>query len=375
MLKKRVDTDRRQQQLQDLNADELGDSTGWMPPKVWTAWPLPPGEVPREKEGKCWEAEGGLERQPSVEKGRSSEKLRELLIAEVLRRARLRFDQREPKDPSAEGAHSQQASQIKEPARAPKHENDKRRSKNLKPVIMADDERASEILRPTVSRILAKLDGLLLGLHHARSSYSAIDDFASEFQDQVAESSRKQTRSALPPNQSAAVASARSVDSDISERSKSKKRMRSESRSQCSRIRSIRTRRRRLGLRDWSDVLGVASMTGWDPNVIDRAAARCASLFREGVTFRTLQEGRPAFQEQSYISDKAAKPSRSVHETRSMADEAERREADMFGGVHIDGYLRPVEGKKSWKYSNTSSVSRSKSRRSVGKSSRNKYTS
>ncbi|KAK4545547.1 hypothetical protein LTR36_002897 [Oleoguttula mirabilis] len=45
-----------------------------------------------------------------------------------------------------------------------------------------------------------------------------------------------------------------------------------------------------LGLRDWSEVLGIASLVGWDQAVVDRAARRCASLFGEGMTFRTMPE-------------------------------------------------------------------------------------
>ncbi|KAH0538259.1 hypothetical protein FGG08_005130 [Glutinoglossum americanum] len=44
------------------------------------------------------------------------------------------------------------------------------------------------------------------------------------------------------------------------------------------------------GLGDWSDVLGVASMVGWEPEAVSRAAARCSALFGEGMSFRTLAE-------------------------------------------------------------------------------------
>lgn len=44
----------------------------------------------------------------------------------------------------------------------------------------------------------------------------------------------------------------------------------------------------RLGLRDWSDVLGMAALKGWDPNVVKRAGKRCAELFDEEMGFRTV---------------------------------------------------------------------------------------
>jgi len=43
-----------------------------------------------------------------------------------------------------------------------------------------------------------------------------------------------------------------------------------------------------MGLRDWSDVLGVAAMQGWDRAVVDAAAGRCAALFGEGMDFRVV---------------------------------------------------------------------------------------
>ena len=44
------------------------------------------------------------------------------------------------------------------------------------------------------------------------------------------------------------------------------------------------------GLRDWSDVIGAASLAGFSPDVIARAARRCADLFGEGMTIRNLHE-------------------------------------------------------------------------------------
>ncbi|GME64404.1 RNA polymerase I specific transcription initiation factor RRN9 [Neofusicoccum parvum] len=46
-----------------------------------------------------------------------------------------------------------------------------------------------------------------------------------------------------------------------------------------------------VGLRDWSEVLGMAAMLGgFKPDVIDRAARRCANLFGEGMAFQVLEE-------------------------------------------------------------------------------------
>ncbi|UKZ65204.1 uncharacterized protein TrAtP1_006399 [Trichoderma atroviride] len=49
-------------------------------------------------------------------------------------------------------------------------------------------------------------------------------------------------------------------------------------------------RLRRLGLRDWSDVLGAATLAGFSHQVIARTAKRCANLFGEGMVMRRLDE-------------------------------------------------------------------------------------
>ncbi|GKT43073.1 uncharacterized protein ColSpa_03254 [Colletotrichum spaethianum] len=45
------------------------------------------------------------------------------------------------------------------------------------------------------------------------------------------------------------------------------------------------------GLRDWSDVIGAASLAGFKPEVVARAAQRCADLFGQGMEMQTLLEG------------------------------------------------------------------------------------
>lgn len=45
------------------------------------------------------------------------------------------------------------------------------------------------------------------------------------------------------------------------------------------------------GLRDWSDVIGAASIAGFKPEVVARAAQRCANLFGQSMEVMTLVEG------------------------------------------------------------------------------------
>jgi hypothetical protein len=46
----------------------------------------------------------------------------------------------------------------------------------------------------------------------------------------------------------------------------------------------------RLGLRDWSEIIGTAALIGFSPEVIERATQRCANLFGEGMTILSFVE-------------------------------------------------------------------------------------
>ncbi|RFU76388.1 hypothetical protein TARUN_5880, partial [Trichoderma arundinaceum] len=67
-------------------------------------------------------------------------------------------------------------------------------------------------------------------------------------------------------------------------------------------------RLRRLGLRDWSDVVGAAALAGFSHQVIARTAKRCANLFGEGMVVRRLDEvpasRGPAFHTMDYRPEK-----------------------------------------------------------------------
>ncbi|PQE08976.1 RNA polymerase i specific transcription initiation factor protein [Rutstroemia sp. NJR-2017a WRK4] len=54
--------------------------------------------------------------------------------------------------------------------------------------------------------------------------------------------------------------------------------------------------KRNYGLRDWSEVLGSAALVRFSPDVIARATQRCANLFGESMTMRTMIEGRVSAQ-------------------------------------------------------------------------------
>ncbi|MCJ1394213.1 hypothetical protein MMC18_007091 [Xylographa bjoerkii] len=184
------------------------------------------------------------------------------------------------------------------------------RLQSLKPVVMADEELAGLILQPSIRHVLSKLDTLLMGLHHARrASLRVNDDSASETQTDADEEKSRAPSGPRSRSQSAhrrkrsisqnhksrpqSRAPSEAADSDTSTWSSETssrppaKRARISS-SPKSKARRFRRQRDRMGLRDWSDVLGIAAMQGWDRAVIDTAAERCSALFGEGMDFRVV---------------------------------------------------------------------------------------
>ncbi len=330
---------KKRSRLPPLDEDDadMYDADSWVPPRVWTAWPLAPEAVPREQEQRKW-AEAIILPLPYIVRPKlPGDILRELLEAEVLRKARLKFTNRAWADIDEDG---------NEPT-------------NLRPVVMADDERASKILRPTIHTILARLDALLMGLHSASNASLAFDDSGNESQSQTRvrsvsqPRSRKRKRAASGTDAVTTAASEQTMTASETETSFASKSIsrsrgrtnRSTSFSQNCNSHQIYRRKSRLGLRDWSHILGVASMTGWGPAVVEKAASRCASLFEECIAFRTLKEGRERHTELCYRPG-ASTP---LLATERVGTEQKAKEGTL-GGVHLDGFLKPIEGKKSWKY-------------------------
>ena len=476
-LKRRARAIDKQRQRGDSEREVNGKA--WVPPKVWTAWPMGPNEVPREDETKVWEDEvdpGFWKRRRII---KPSEALEDAIVGEVLRNATHIFQSRqweeeepsgslerssniksrdesnfgnelligasededhssaedereieteaelesgtESESPNEGNGQRQSASETegeigrgrrrmttrsqsggarKSTKNQPKSERKPRRSLSkddksettnlasevegldtMKPVLMADDERAREILQPTIHHILAKLDHLLMGLHQARQAYlPGAYDSASETQtdaDELPEaesgkrsiSGRSKSRSRVSKNELSRDASMRSTrrsrgrsksvaspNSDFQDaqnvsspsRSPSRKPRRRRSRSPESRARLLRKSQARLGLRDWSDVLGIASMKGWDSTVVARAAGRCAALFGEGMTFRTLEEGMQEVKEVSFLPNEILRKEDLSGNDKPLSEQSES-EDEMLGGVHVDGFLKPLQAKKSWK--------------------------
>jgi N-terminal acetyltransferase B complex catalytic subunit len=196
-----------------------------------------------------------------------------------------------------------------------------------RPVVLADDEKARKILLPTINSLLSRMDGLLDTLRRSRQNQWIIpgeNDSDGSAISRGTSPSRSRSRSRRPPTAEGYRQPASQRDenrpnnSDHDSAPRSSKRKRDPTLSNVADPKSAsetdhppeesvdaqndqgpqkRKRKRRgankvptLRLRDWSEVLGLASMTGWDAAIIDRAAKRCSALFGESMAFRTLHE-------------------------------------------------------------------------------------
>lgn len=258
-----------------MKRDDTGEPP-WHPDPQWTAWPLPAEDVPRKEETFGRSLEDLVAEQDTFRKEESwvpCADLREEVQALMLRKAKQRFRRRtwtSAEDVMDRGR--KEASVAKAGNRASTRSRSRSRSRvpadgegdpedresnaseapptlpeeNMTPVFIADDARASRVLDPGVNHILSRFEDLLVGLHRSRMGHVKGGVEKQRTEDPETKARRRQ---------------------DLHQR-----------------------QRDGLGVRDWSEVMGIASLTGWDPAVVNRATKRCASLFGEGMSLRTMPE-------------------------------------------------------------------------------------
>ncbi|EXJ65225.1 hypothetical protein A1O7_01566 [Cladophialophora yegresii CBS 114405] len=179
------------------------------------------------------------------------------------------------------------------------------------PVPLADDDKARQHFLPSARHILSSLDDLLLGLHKARYTYAA--------------KPQGRARGKYSNSQTPEESSTRGRSSS---RAASRRRDRSSSAntdvsgvSNAAALQGKRSRRvETLGLRDWSDIVGMASLTGWDPAIVEKASERCTKLFGENMLFRTFHEGRDKDGAASYFTENLADQAEDIE---SLVEEEE----------------------------------------------------
>ena len=301
-----------------------------------------------------------------------SQNLRELLLAEILRQAKTQFHKRKfdssekdisqvvpvdsqaktseiPSDTSMESSQdSETSSSLESTIHVKKRMTNMTMEKSgsstlpkaddLQPAVLADDLHAASILQPSILNILAKVDTLLMNLHHSQKSCCSVDPRGSAENTDTEPSSKSRSKSIKPkrcrsttrPRSSTFFDNSTSIDNDFDRRSEHRRKRRFSSQDD-----RLQRRKRKLGLRGWSDVLGIASMSGFQPAVFQRAAARCESLFEEQMQFRKLHESRAINYQDSENAN-----AQNIDSPPPM---------DGFAGVHVDGFLQPLKAKRSWR--------------------------
>lgn len=161
------------------------------------------------------------------------------------------------------------------------------------PVFCADDEVARVMLMPSTRHILSKLDDLLAGLHKARLAYavrrnnsrsrshSEISGAETTGDERYIRSGSRAASKKRGRKRKRSPSSSLTVDHGPQSRSQSRSRPA---------VRQFGMESSAYGLRDWSDVLGMAALTGWSIETVARAGERCAKLFNQNMAFRTFHQ-------------------------------------------------------------------------------------
>jgi hypothetical protein len=177
-----------------------------VPPRVWTAWPLKPKQVPKNNLINSQHDEDDCFTFCKQEQTLPSTELEEELSATILRTAKRRFNHRKRKiprrsieatveriqsDDDVPGPSSRETSIKPEfgyedeemhdtdvPGSITGHPSE---SKTYEPVVSANDDLSYDLLRPSVRHILSQLDDTLTILHNSRvAGLSYLSDSSTE---------------------------------------------------------------------------------------------------------------------------------------------------------------------------------------------------
>ncbi|KAH7058717.1 hypothetical protein B0J12DRAFT_651252 [Macrophomina phaseolina] len=178
-----------------LQKNKADNSTGkpWTPPRLWTAWPLEPSQVPRSYErfaplptidpdDECTVRREGYDRE------KPSRDMEDIMVGAVLKSAKERFHKRKwadesEADPEEAGrARSRSCKRSRATSQATDNDSDAgRRSRatsasraatptGSRPGITTDDDRAHRILQPSIRSTLTQIDNLFAALHRSQQN-------------------------------------------------------------------------------------------------------------------------------------------------------------------------------------------------------------
>ncbi|KAJ5788287.1 hypothetical protein N7457_003277 [Penicillium paradoxum] len=320
-------------------------------PRRWTAWPVHAAKVPRVDEmlRNRPEATEILQMAPDP---RPSAQLEQCITAVMLKASKERFQAREwdfeeiVEDPPRITDDCDQLMEDELKKNEEDEDEEPVDTRILEPIVQLDDEEASHQVRPLVRNVISQVDRLLHGLHCAMKSRQYEDDSDGEQSSEEDEEyptdddreSRSRSRSRGRQHdrhdsyeRQTSVRSSSAHTSSGAETDEESLRDVSESRDQSRNPSASRQGNRhfrsRLKLRDWSEVMGLASMMGLPAPAVMRASKRCADLFGEDIEFRTMPEGRvrkkrhiTGQEEYAYTESEGESESGSESESESESD-------------------------------------------------------
>lgn len=304
--------------------DSLGNNTdtneknSFMVPRRWTAWPVPAAWVPRLGEllRNRMDETGFMHMTPDP---RPSAGLEESITAFLLKISK---DQYRAREWDYEDIKSELDRKITDENEMMAEELVKKEyggsilTTIMRPIIQADDDKSTKQLRPLARNVITQVDRLLYGLHCAMKGRKYEEESGAEQSSSSEEEDEKEGHKS--PRKSKGGSRSRSRGRKISRNNSPRKQAvagsvsahastipgtENETRPDASRTRSQSHDsseshdgnhyiKGKLGLRDWSEVIGLASMMDLPQAAVMRASKRCADLFGEDMQFHTMSEGR-----------------------------------------------------------------------------------
>lgn len=250
--------------------------------KVWAGWPMLAETVPRSDEYVHREL-GDPDTYRMEPDPRPSADLEESIMASMLKSAKENFlargwDSDDPRPRSQEELDPKMDTEdedLKQDDSGFGGADDE----PFHPVFQADDDKSRRQLRPLSRNVITQIDRVLMGLHHAMQGRSRARGTGDEPQ--------SDTEGETSPTNSRSGSRGRKLytsDGDTFKQDPSQSRGRKQ--------KSDPYIFQRGEQRDWSEVMGIAAMTGLPSDAVMRASKRCADLFGQDMEFRRLHEGK-----------------------------------------------------------------------------------
>ncbi|CAG7918137.1 unnamed protein product [Penicillium olsonii] len=294
------------------NKTETNEKKTFAVPRRWTVWPVPAAQVPRldERLHNHMDETGSMRMAPDP---RPSAGLEESITAVLLKAAKNKYRAREwdyedVKSDLDKRIHNKDDMMAEELEK--KEYGRPLNSTTMEPMMQADDDKSTKQLRPLARNVITQLDKLLYGLHCAMKGRKYDEESGAEHSSEEDEADRtprkkknenrsesrgrKRVRNGSPRKQQRplSVNAQELPEKDTETALPDPSEVRDSS---CDSIESLEGNhyiKGRLQLRDWSEVMGLASMMGLPSTAVTRASKRCADLFGEDMEFHTMAEGR-----------------------------------------------------------------------------------